>query len=573
MSAKKIAVLAKPIKYSISVPGSKSLMNRALICAALASGQTKLTNPNYCEDTVYLIKALQSLGVTIKQHADYLLVKGIAGKFKKPSRALFLGNAGTATRFLTPLVPVGTSITGDKHMQQRPLDDLLKALYQLGFDFESKTGCPPVKIISREQTSETIDIPGKISSQYLSAILMMAPTLKKPLTINVRGTLVSKPYVEMTIAVMKQFGVSIRHEDFKKFFIKPQVYQFTKYEVPADASSATYWWTLAAITGSSITVDNLHDNKQADFGYLQILKKMGCQVKGTTVTGSEELWAVSQNMKDMPDAVMSLAMVAACATGVTEIKNISHLKAKETNRLKLLISNLRKVGIRASTNGTNLKITGDVGKINGKRITTEDDHRFAMAFAILGLRFSNMSIDKSECVKKSYPAFWQDIQKCQQASKKQTILLTGMRGSGKSTIGKNWAKKYGASFIDLDEEIEKEISMSISQYVKNYGWKKFRNVEIKITKRFIDIENAVIATGGGTLMNQHNYVNLKHYYIVLMYAPVSELRRRVQNDKKTSKSRPALLSDTQDELGDIWKKRKYKYYQVADKIYDSRNPR
>ncbi len=565
-----VTPLAKPIKYSIAVPGSKSLMNRALICAALGKGKSVLRNPIYCDDTNYMMNALEKLGVRIVKKPNAVWIYGKGGKFTSPQRPLHLGNAGTTTRFLIPLVPAGTIVTGNKHMQKRPLTDLLKALETLGYIYETETGCPPVKIVSRNQATSTITIKGTMSSQYISALLMLAPTLQKRLTINVSGTLVSKPYVAMTLQVMKEFGIKVTNKNFKQFTIQPQTYTPTTYEVEGDASSATYWWALAAISGSTITVTNVpEDTLQPDRDILRVLEKMDCRVEGNTVIGPvTSPNAVEVSMRHMPDAVMSVAMVAVCARGTTVLKQIAHLAIKETNRLTVLADNLKNLGVKVKVTKDRIEITGQPKKWKRGVIATHDDHRFAMAFGILGLVQPGITIDTPACVRKSYPTFWNDLRSIQRHSKDQTIVLTGMRGSGKSTLAKHLAKKYTATLIDLDNEIEKELGMTINQFIdKNpsTGWKGFRKVERELTKKFSNQKNTIIATGGGTLMFDENYAIIKHNYIVFLNSPLAVLKKRLVQD---SNKRPALLHDTLKELGSIWQERKSQYYFVADQIFD-----
>lgn len=552
-NVKRIQPLAKPIKFSIAVPGSKSFVNRALICAAIKKGVTTIDNPNYCEDVVYLIRALQALGVRIVKSPSKLVVYGTGGKFKKPSRPLFLGNAGTAIRFLLPFVPAGTVVTGNAAMQKRPIQPLVEALRQLGYTIESPTGCPPVKIVDNTISRSRITIDGSLSSQYISALVFLQSTRVKPFKLYITGVQSSRPYIAMTKSVIAYFK---KHRS---------------YTVPADASSATYWWALAAITGSKITVDNIDLNiQQADLQFLQAMKRMGCTVDGTTVTGPQTLTPITINMRDFPDSVMSLAVVAACTPGKTIVTHIEHLKVKETDRLAVLVKNLKAVGVKVVATKSTLTIYGNPGKLHGGNIVTHNDHRFAMAFAILGLRQSGIVIDDTQCVRKSYPNFWKDLRAVQQHSKKQTIVLTGMRASGKSTLGKQLAKHYKARFIDIDVEITKRVRMPIAQYVAEHGWEAFRTIESKVTAKYKNVRNAVIATGGGTLIFPQNYAIFKHYYIIFLHIPLAILRQRLMNDTGT---RPALKQNTIKEIAEIWRERKATYFTIADQIYDSRYTR
>lgn len=594
-TALSVSPLQKPIKYSITVPGSKSFANRALVCAALAHGRSTLTQVNVCDDVRYCISALQTLGVRIRS-SSRMRIEGNGGEWmhhhswrgtarcrNSALRRLSIGNAGTAARFLIPFLPVGVTLTGNRYMQQRPLHDLLDALRQIGFELESQTGCPPVRMISRRQIKKQLTVNGSVSSQYLSALLMLAPTLPRGLRIIVQGSLVSQPYVDMTLAVMRQFGVRVRRTGYASFTIRPQLYRAATYQIPADASSAAYWWSVAAMTGSHITVNALDDFAgQPDVAVLDLFKGMGCAVQGSTVTGPVQLKPIRANLKNSPDAALSLAVVAACAQGVSELRGLAHLRAKETNRLRLLVKNLTAIGVRARATKSTLIIHGrpQLLTTNTSRdvtIHTEHDHRFAMAFAALGLRTGHVRIDHPDCVRKSYPTFWQTLRALQQHSRRQTIVLTGMRGSGKTTLGASWAKQYHARLIDLDHEIEKKVSMPLYAYITQCGMTAFRRIEHTVAKRWASAQNAIIATGGGTLVFSRNQQLFRRHYIILLTAPIQELRKRVRRDTVKGKARPPLLSNPHSnpiqELGPIWRKRKPIYLTIADRIYDSRHAR
>lgn len=511
--------LAKPIKYSLRVPGSKSLMNRALLCAALASDTSHIKDPIYCEDTVFMIKTLRGLGIKIKTSKSIVTVRGSLQRFQNIQRnqRFYIGNAGTVRRFLAPYVTPGT-LVGNTRMQQRPITDLEQAIAQL-------------------KLRQAIKITGKVSSQFISALLMYAPTVGKKVSIQVTGKLVSAPYVQMTVQMMKQFCVRVEQRG-NQFVIHPQQYKAAHYTVEGDASSATYWWALAAISGSHITVDNIPtDTLQPDAQFKQLMAKMGCTVRGNTVIGPWDgrLTAVRVNMSDYPDAVMSAAVVMAHAQGKSYITGIDHLRYKETDRLALLRKNLSKLA-----NGKNIVIE------------TENDHRFAMAFGILGL-----PVDNKTCVKKSYPTFWNDLNAMQQHSKQQTIVLTGMRGVGKTTYGKQLAKLYKTKFVDTDQNL-----------VWKNNWNQFRNQEHQVVKTIHNVKNTIISTGGGTLMYPRNLKLLKHHYIIVLTAPLAVLKQRLAKQSH----RPALSKGgtVLGELTDLWKERRPKYLALANNTYDCR---
>lgn len=491
-------------------------MNRALLCAALAFGKSTIKNVVYCDDTNYMIKALRGLGIKIETHPTYLSIHGSLQCLQNTQRVQrsYIGNAGTVKRFLTPYTD---QLVGNHRMSQRPIKDLETAVEQL-------------KIKSK------IEITGKVSSQFISSLLMYAPTLGKKVTIRVTGKLVSAPYVQMTVQVMKQFGITVTTTK-SGFVIKPQPYRSSDYTVEGDASSATYWWALAAITGSHITVPNIPlDTLQPDAKFKQLLQQMGCQVIGNTVIGpwNHELKAVRVNMSDYPDAVLSAAVVMACANGKSHISGIDHLAYKETDRLALLRKNLNKLSTKKPI------------------IETGHDHRFAMAFTILGL-----PVDDKQCVKKSYPSFWSDWKKVQQQAKRQIIVLTGMRGVGKTTYGKYLAKKYQMKFIDTDDRL-----------VFRNDWKQFRDQEHRVVKKIYNLKNTIISTGGGTLMYSRNLKLLQPHYIILMTAPLTVLKQRLakQNHRPALTKGKSVLS----ELATVWKERQPKYLTLADNTYDCR---
>lgn len=569
-----IKPLAKPVKWSVAVPGSKSYMNRAVLCAALAQGQSILSNPVYCDDTNYLITALEALGVRFKKSARQLVIYGTGGKFCQPKRAIAVGNAGTTLRFLLPHLPPGTTITGNTRMQQRPIGDLVTALQELGFVLECVTGCPPVTVHERVIRQRTVHLRATVSSQFVSSLLLLAPTLPNGLKIIIPGKLVSAPYVAMTVAVMQSFGIKVQQPRKNVFEIRPQSYQAQQYTIEGDASAATYWWALAAISRSKITVTNVPvQTLQPDIQFLDYLRRMGCTVVDTTVVGPfagpQMLHGIKVNMQTCPDAVMSLAIVAALAKGVTIITGVKHLAVKETNRLQALRFNLRKLGVSVRVTATTLRIQGRNQALWSGKLSSYDDHRLAMAFAILGLVQPGLSITQPDCVRKSYPTFWRDLRIVQRQAHNQTIVLTGMRGSGKTTLGRQWAKQWQSHIVDLDKGIEQQFHQSLRLYIEQHGWRNFRKVEHTLFQKFLVQPNRVIATGGGTLIYPRNVRLLNNQYVILLTAPLPVLRQRLRADI----TRPALLRGSHSaatEIAAVWKKRQAKYFAVADNIYDSR---
>lgn len=395
----------------IEAPPSKSCTQRALVIAALAKGNSLIKNPLFSDDTSYMISALNQLGARIDKKGNNLVVYGSDGKLK-PADRIFVGNAGTAMRFLTTLASLAdgeTTITGDKRMQQRPIKDLLDALHQIGIRSESSNGCPPVKIYGGTFNGGNIKLKGSTSSQYLSSILMSAPYAKKGVTINIVGGLASKPYADITLDIMKNFGVNADNSNYKRFTVKNgKKYMSKSYSVEGDASSASYFFAAAAITKGKIRVKNINPNsKQGDIKFVEVLKKMGCGVKmGTNFIEVEghSLKSVDVDMNDMPDTVPTLAVTSLFADSTTTIRNVPNLRFKETDRLKALAFELRKIGANVEEMQDGLKIKRK--RLQKAIIETYNDHRMAMSFAVAGLVISGIRIKNPSCVNKSFPDFW-----------------------------------------------------------------------------------------------------------------------------------------------------------------------
>ncbi len=416
-----ITPLAK-IDADITVPGSKSITQRALVAAALAQGDSTLVGPLASEDTAYTSAALEAMGIKVVQGDESWTVKGTGGRIVTPAKEIFLGNNGTATRFLTSFVGLGQGlfiIAGEKRMEERPIEPLMKALAGWGVDIKSikGTGCPPLAINAHGiEGGETILPEGK-SSQYLSSLLLVAPYARQRAILNVEGEVPSKPYVTMTLAVMRAFGARLEASaELNHFEISPGTYQPTTYEVEGDASSASYFFAAAAITGGRVRVTNVPSpSLQGDTALVEMLAKMGCTVEygdGISVVGPKELHGVEVDMGDCPDVAPTLAIVAAQAKGRTIIKNIAHLRIKECDRINAVATELAKMGAKVEERPDALIIEGieASGPLHGAEIDTYNDHRIAMCFGVAGLVTPGVKIKNRECVVKSFPDFWERFQ-------------------------------------------------------------------------------------------------------------------------------------------------------------------
>ncbi len=405
----------------VNVPGSKSITQRALIAAALADGESTLIGPLASEDTHYTAGALRSMGVTITEQKDQWIVNGCGGRIQQPAADIFLGNNGTATRFLTSVTALGQGsfkITGDKRMSERPIQPLLDALHGWGATIRSldNNGCPPLQISAHGLDGGKTILPEGKSSQYLSSLLLVAPYTARPAELEVIGRVYSKPYVEMTLAVMHAFGITAEADEALSCFrIPPGSYQAREYHIEGDASGASYFWAAAAITGGKVTVANVPvPSLQGDAFFAALLARMGCVVEqqgnGVTVSGPQELHGIEVDMGDMPDVAPTLAVVAANAKGRTVIKNIAHLRIKECDRLHVMAVELAKMGVRVEELEDTLIIEGkgaDLPPMHGAEIETHNDHRIAMCFALAGLTVPGVKVLGEECVVKSFPDFWE----------------------------------------------------------------------------------------------------------------------------------------------------------------------
>lgn len=404
---------------TVTVPGSKSITQRALIAASLADGRSILRGPLTSEDTEYSSRALRALGVHLETGEDTWRVDGTGGTIGVPDEPLYLGNNGTATRFLTSVAALGIGeviIDGDERMQQRPIAPLIEALRGWGVDIESirGTGCPPLRIRGTGLSGGRTILPEGKSSQYLSSLLLVAPLSRQPAELEVHGEILSKPYVAMTLEVMAEFGVGVEAAaDFSAFRVAPARYRARDYRIEGDASGASYFWAAAAVAGGRVTVANVPvPSLQGDTMFVPLLARMGCSVQqsdfGITVESDGRLEGITVDMGAMPDVVPTLAVVAAFAEGETEISNIAHLRIKESDRLHGVCVELGKIGVQVDEYPDRMVIHGRGGRdMHGAAIDTYNDHRMAMSMAVAGLRVPEIRITGEQCVAKSFPDFWQ----------------------------------------------------------------------------------------------------------------------------------------------------------------------
>ncbi len=413
------------ISGSITLPGSKSLSNRVLLLAMLSEGETFIENLLDSDDVRRMIDALAKLKISFEEDrpGKKIRIQGKGGRIPVNKAELFLGNAGTAIRPLTAALTLGHGrfvLDGIERMRERPIQDLLDGLNQLGAQVRSinNSGCPPVEIIANGLPGGVTKLSGAISSQYLSAILLASPYAQTPVEIRIKDHLVSIPYVEMTIRLMNRFGVNVDvSEDFKSFHINaPQNYKSPKtYFVEGDASSASYFLAGAAITGGTVTVIGCGtDSLQGDAQFAKIMEMMGAEVQWKanqiTVRGSGNLKGIDVDMNEMPDAAMTLAVAALFAKGTTAIRNIYNWRLKETERLKAVSSELKKLGATVEE-GEDYIIIEPPEKLLSAEIATYDDHRMAMAFSLAACGEVPITILDPSCVSKTFPDYFDQLSK------------------------------------------------------------------------------------------------------------------------------------------------------------------
>ncbi|MGO2127909.1 MAG: 3-phosphoshikimate 1-carboxyvinyltransferase [Pseudoalteromonas prydzensis] len=406
------------VNGSVTLPGSKSLSNRILLLAALAKGTTVVENLLDSDDIRHMLGALKQLGVQVSLNDDKTVatVQGVGGQFLTPAEPLFLGNAGTAYRPLTAVLAAvkgDYELVGEPRMEERPIGHLVDALQALGGDvrYLKNKDYPPLKIVGGQINGGNVEIDGSISSQFLTALLMAAPLFNGDTNITIKGTLVSKPYIDITLDVMARFGISVTHDDYKTFTVKgAQQYQAVeRIMVEGDASSASYFVAAAAIAGGEIEIKGVGAKSvQGDIGFAKVMEQVGAKIDWydeRLVVRKGQLKGVDIDANAIPDAAMTLATVALFADGPTAIRNIYNWRVKETDRLHAMATELRKVGAEVVEGEDFIEITPPK-HFNDVAIDTYDDHRIAMCFAMVAVGGKPITINDPKCTYKTFPTFF-----------------------------------------------------------------------------------------------------------------------------------------------------------------------
>lgn len=600
--------VSQSLDVTCKPPGSKSISNRVLLLAALGSGTCKISNLLHSDDTQFMLSAIAQLGGATYSWEDegrVLVLNGNGGALQATSDEIYIGNAGTASRFLTTAVSLAkanstashTILTGNARMQERPQGPLVDALRSNGVDIEyvGKPGSQslPLRIAAAGGfAGGDIELTAKVSSQYVSSILMCAPYAKKPVTLRlVGGKVISQLYIDMTIAMMADFGVHVTRSKTEEnvYHVPKQAYVNPgEYEVESDASSATYPLAIAAITGTKCTVPNIGSaSLQGDARFaVEVLKPMGCEVvqtkTSTTVTGPKTggLQGLKEvDMETMTDAFLTASVLAAVAKDTTRIVGIANQREKECNRIKAMKDELAKFGVTCRELEDGIEIDG-VGVQGLKGVDGEvhsyDDHRVAMSFSVLATVGSEgTTIGERECTGKTWPGWW-DVLKgsfgvglegveepeshvngavtngvngysaaAGRGEVKKSIFIIGMRGAGKTTTG-GWASRIlGWPFLDMDTELEAQEGMTIPEMLKDNDWAGFRKKEFKLLERMMKEkgEGHVIATGGGIVETPEARALLRNWQQDGMVLYVTRDIGTIIDFLNIDKTRPAYVED------------------------------
>ncbi|KAF3933283.1 hypothetical protein ABW20_dc0109877 [Dactylellina cionopaga] len=608
------------LDLEITPPGSKSISNRALVLAALSSGTCRISNLLQSDDTQYMLTALSQLGgikYSWEDDGEILVVQGNGGKLIACPEPLYLGNAGTAARFLTSvatLVSPSSSLescvlTGNARMKQRPIGPLVDALTSNGAEiaYMESTHCLPLKVKSTSgMKGGRIELAATVSSQYVSSILMCAPYAQDAVTLKlVGGKPISQLYIDMTISMMASFGVKVERSETEEYtyHIPKTTYKCpAEYVIESDASSATYPLALAAISGTKCTVPNIGSaSLQGDARFaVDVLAPMGCKVQqtptSTTVQGPPrgQLKALPNvDMEPMTDAFLTASVLAAVAianseTKTTRIYGIANQRVKECNRIAAMNHELAKFGVTCREFDDGIEIDGrDISTLTVPEggVHCYDDHRVAMSFSVLSAALDEpILLLERRCVEKTWPGWWdilsgpfgvplrgheiKDIKTSAKSANNSSIVLIGMRGAGKTTMG-SWASKIlGLPLIDLDTLLEKEAGKTIPQIISDSGWEGFRKLEYDLFAKELKSkpQNYIFACGGGIVEIPEAKQLLTKYHngggiVIHIHRDISKVMDYLQIDK----TRPAYV----DDMMSVWQRRQPWFYECSNYQYYS----
>lgn len=548
-----IEPLRLPFDATIRLPGSKSHANRAIVAACLAKGHTALRDATPSDDVRLLVENLQRLGFRLEwldEEQGVLVVDGGLPQGPAPTvpTVLDCGLGGTTLRFLVAvasLVPGEWIVTGNARMRERPVGALVEAMQSLGVTIEATAGCPPVRVHGGHRRGGTVALDASQSSQFLSALMLIAPALEGGLRIELTGPTTSPSYVELTRRVLGDFACAVGLDGRALTIPGDGLRSSGDLRIEGDWSAAGVWLALADATRSRFRAENLAaSSAQGD-------RLMPLQLALLRREGDVEL-----DVTDTPDQTMNLAVAAALRDGTTTITGAANLRRKECDRLAVTVAALRAVGVTADELPDGLRIQGASG-LRGAALRCHGDHRMAMAFAILGCVAPGISIDDPDCVTKSYPRFFDDLRAARRSPR--CIALVGMRGAGKSTLARALAAELGCDALDTDAEFEKQRG-PVTEFVSRSGWEAFRGLESGILADAL-APGRVVAVGGGALERPGNVDLVRGKALVVWIGEEAEtLIARLRHDE-----RPRLTElPLEDEVRTVLARRQPVFASVAD---------
>jgi 3-phosphoshikimate 1-carboxyvinyltransferase len=409
-----IEPVAAPVDATVTLPGSKSITNRALVCAALADGTSVLSGVLHADDTEAMVEALRALGVGVTGtgHAELT----VAGTTERHAAVVDARQSGTTARFLLPLLALGegmSTLDGDAQLRDRPMGPTFDALRAAGVRVEEQSGAGRLPVVvAGPWRASALEVPGDVSSQFLSGLLLSGPATPEGLELAITTDLVSRPYVDMTVAVMEAFGATVHHDvggGRETWHVAPEPYRGTRYAIEPDASAASYAWAAALVTGGRVTVPGLHRGSlQGDVAFADVLEQMGAEVTwdddAVTVAAGPDLRGIDVDMAHISDTVPTLAVLAALAEGPTTIRGVGFIRDKESDRIAGPVAELQRGGVDADATDDGMVIRP--GPLRPATFESYRDHRMAMAFALLGLAVPGMAVRDPGCVGKTFPGFW-----------------------------------------------------------------------------------------------------------------------------------------------------------------------
>lgn len=551
-----ITPISFPSDATLDLPGSKSEANRLLVAAALTGDKVTIHGATPSEDVRHLVAGLTTLGFSasfINEPRGIIRV-GPRRPDAPTSGELFCGNAGTALRFLVSvaaITPGNWTITGDLRMQKRPIQPLVDAWNTLGVTIQASNGCPPVRVTGGTSRGGSVTIDSTVSSQFASSLFLVGAALPNGLEIDLVGPLASRSYGELTCIMLRRLGIDAKLENNRATILGTNAKPQAQFHVAGDWSGMGTWSCLNYLTGSRVIASNLSANSgQADEQLIHALNSL---------TGSGER---TVDVKPIPDQFLNLAVIAAFRKGTTHITGAANVRVKECDRIAVMARELKKIGVDLDEHPDGLTVRGG-RPMQSAIIDPEDDHRIAMAFALVGLISPGIAIANPDCVAKSYPTFWADVERVR--AQHRPLALVGMRAAGKTSLGRSLSEVNGNTFIDTDQRFTEKHG-PIADFVTKHGWPAFRAEEERIVLHYLQPGN-IVATGGGAIESEAARSALRNRaFVIWVRADIEFLRARLTHDQK----RPSLTgAPVADEIAEVLTKRAPYYSALADLIVES----